>query len=125
MAYGDDKSKVPPHITNFFYSKDTGTTNLRRHLRTLHAEEYDEEIKKNNWSYKLSTQADSLSMQRTVRKLRDQELPPFSPATFLEHLVRFVVADDQVRLNHLITLAVSHVSSRSVLSNVLNSECYV
>ena len=64
-------------------------------------------------------------MQRTVRKLRDQELPPFSPATFLEHLVHFVVADDQVHLNHLVTLAVSHVSSRSVLSNVLNSECYV
>jgi hypothetical protein len=55
----------------------------------------------NKWNYKLTTQSDEPSTHKNARKVRDQELPPFSPGVFLEHLVRFVVADDQVCLNDL------------------------
>jgi hypothetical protein len=34
--------------------------------------------------------------------VRDQGLPPFSSATFLEHLARFIVVDDQVSLSYLV-----------------------
>ena len=56
----------------------------------------------NGWNYKLSIEVDSTSVHVNKRKLRDEEIPPFTPETFLEHLVRFIVADDQVGLNFLV-----------------------
>ena len=105
--------------------KDTGNSNLHRHLHTIHVQEYDDQVTKNKWAYKLSTQVNSVSMHNTVRKVRNQELPSFSLAVFLEHLIRFIVADDQVCLIHFVTLAVSHVSSWSTSSNVLSSKFFV
>jgi hypothetical protein len=71
------------------------------------------------WNYKLTTHSDDASAHKS-RKVRDQELPPFSPGVFLEHLVRFVVADDQVRLNDLVFfhhLTDVHLFSLFVSSN--------
>lgn len=36
--------------------------------------------------------------QNDPRKVPNPEVPTFSPQAFLEYLVRFIVADDQVRL---------------------------
>jgi hypothetical protein len=83
---------------NYFYGKNTGNSNLRRHLYKIHPEEYDRAIVDNNWDYKLSTHSDGASTHQNAHNLRNQDLPQFSPATFLEQLVRFVVADDQVRV---------------------------
>lgn len=47
------------------------------------------------WGYKLSTESRDASTQN-ARNKRSREVPSFSTEAFLEHLVRFVVADDQV-----------------------------
>ncbi|KAF8485555.1 hypothetical protein F5888DRAFT_1640454 [Russula emetica] len=39
--YGTDKSTLPDGVANYIYGPNTGNTNLRRHLRQIHAEEYD------------------------------------------------------------------------------------
>ncbi|KAF8490064.1 hypothetical protein F5888DRAFT_1593610, partial [Russula emetica] len=76
------------------YGPNTGNTNLQRHLRQIHAEEYDGAVLQHKWSYKLSSELGNPSTH-DARNKRDPELPSFSPEAFLEHLVRFVVADDQ------------------------------
>jgi hypothetical protein len=93
--YGTDKSTLPDGVANYIYGPNTGNTNLRRHLRQIHAEEYDGAVLQHKWSYKLSSELGDPSTH-DARNKRDPELPSFSPEAFLEHLVRFVVADDQV-----------------------------
>jgi hypothetical protein len=83
------------------YAIKTGNTNLRNHLRNVHGKEYDEAISRYNWPYLLSTQTRDASTQND-RNQRDPDVPSFSPAVFLEHLVRFIVADDQVSPNGLV-----------------------
>ena len=85
-------------MPNYFYAKATGNSNLRRHLLKQHPTEYDTAIVDNKWDYKLSTHSDDAAHNNT-RNVTDPQVPPFSPQAFLEYLVRFVVADDQVRLN--------------------------
>jgi hypothetical protein len=99
--YGSDKSTLPSGIANFIYGPKTGNTNLRRHLYHVHAEEYDKAVVQHKWAYKLSTESRDASTQNP-RNQRGQEVPSFSPAAFLEHLVRFVVADDQVSPDDLV-----------------------
>ena len=65
-----------------------------------HASEYDQVVVENRWGFKLSTQTNDVSSN--VAKGRDKLIPPFSPDVFLEHLVSFVVADDQVSPNKLV-----------------------
>ncbi|KAH9015354.1 hypothetical protein EDB85DRAFT_2156756 [Lactarius pseudohatsudake] len=93
--YGTNKSKVPRSVANYFYSKNTGNSNLRCHLSKQHTKVYDDAISKYGWSYKLSTQSEDPSRHQNNRKLRNQDIPSFSPGSFLDHLVRFIVADDQ------------------------------
>lgn len=99
--YGTDKSSIPRGIANFIYKPKTGNSNLRRHLLQVHAEEYDKAIIQHKWAYKLSTESRNVSTQNT-RNQRDREVPLFSPVVFLEHLARFVVADDQVSPDDLV-----------------------
>jgi hypothetical protein len=53
----------------------------------------------NKWHYKLSTHSEDASTHNNARNVANPAVPPFSAQTFLEYLVRFIVADDQVRLN--------------------------
>ena len=99
--YGSDKSTLPRGIANFIYGPKTGNTNLRRHLYHVHAEEYDKAVVQHKWAYKLSTQSHDASTQN-ARNQRGREVPSFSPPVFLEHLVRFIVADDQVSPDDLV-----------------------
>lgn len=73
----------------------TANVNLRRHLIKNHPDEYDKAIVDNQWQYRLSTDTGDASV-RNNHKVAVRKAPPFSPAAFLEHLVRFIVADDQV-----------------------------
>ncbi|KAF8488766.1 hypothetical protein F5888DRAFT_1569975, partial [Russula emetica] len=73
------------------YGPTTANTNLRRHLYQAHAEEYDKAVLEYKWTYKLSSEVGNAS----THAARASQLPSFSPEAFLEHLVRFVVADDQ------------------------------
>jgi hypothetical protein len=89
---------------NYFYGIKTGNTNLRRHLHKQHPQEYDRTVVEKGWSYRLSTQTDGTSAHSNARNARNPDLPSFSPAAFLEQLVRFTVADDQVGHHYLVFL---------------------
>ena len=84
---------------NYFYAKATGNSNLRNHLTKRHAVAYDNAIIDNGWSYKLSTHSDDVAHNNTRNDVTNWLVLPFSPKVFLDNLVRFVIADDQVRLN--------------------------
>ena len=99
--YGSDKSMVPDGVANFIYGPKTGNSNLRRHLYNEHGEEYDKVILQHKWGYKLSTESHSASTQNACNQ-GDRNVPSFSLVAFLEHLVHFVVADDQVSPDNLI-----------------------
>ncbi|KAH9037628.1 hypothetical protein EDB85DRAFT_2142326 [Lactarius pseudohatsudake] len=102
-TYGDNKNKLTKDIPNYFYAKSTGTSNLCCHLclnchdsacgLLLYGD--DSLIVENKWPYPLLTQLNVVSAHQD-RTLRDPNLPPFSLSSFLEHLVRFIVADDQL-----------------------------
>jgi hypothetical protein len=63
-------------------------------MHRLHASAYDQAVQENGWGFKLSTQGNDAPFN--AAKLRDESIPDFSPDVFLDHLVSFVVADDQV-----------------------------
>ena len=99
IRWGIDKDKIPREAGNFFYGKTTSNSNLRNHLLKKHPKEYDKAVSDYKWKYRLSTQSPSNDPStHNIRNLIRQGLPPFSRAAFLEHLVRFIVTDDQVRL---------------------------
>lgn len=103
------------------YKVDTGKTNCRRHLTTRHAIIYDKTVREKNWPYRLSSEKPGT--KTTVGELRKRALPRFTLESFIEYLVRFIVADDQVS-DSLSLTHVLHFPSRFVLSNVLNSATY-
>jgi hypothetical protein len=84
---------------NYFYAKATGNSNLQNHLTKQHAIAYDNAIIDNGWSYKLSTHSDDVAHNNACNDVTNRLVLPFSPKTFLEYLVHFIVADNQVRLN--------------------------
>jgi hypothetical protein len=76
------------------YELNTAKTNYRKHLTKNHPAIYDKAVLENNWPYPLSTEKPGA--RATVGELRKRGLPQFTPETFLDYLVRFIVADDQV-----------------------------
>ncbi len=77
--------------TQTTYSLTTSTDTLRKHLKKHHAQKYQEACEQHGWKY-------LLPKEPTIGENRKGRLPAFSPETFLEYLVRFVTADDQVRV---------------------------
>jgi hypothetical protein len=73
----------------------TGSANLRKHLLTRHEEQYKQACEENGWDY--YTRSVQVPLP-TIGENRKEALPPFSPENFLVYLVRFVAADDQVRV---------------------------
>lgn len=73
------------------YGPTTGNDPMRKHLKTKHTQQYQEACRTNGWKY-LDPK------EPTIGENRQSRLPPFLPETFLEYLVRFVTADDQVRV---------------------------
>jgi hypothetical protein len=110
-------------VQNYFYARTTGNSNLRRHLTRQHPKEYDTAIMDNNWDYKLSTHSDDTAHNNNCN-VANSQVPPFSPQTFLEYLVRFVVADDQVCLKDFMFFY-SHFFSHFGSSTALSFDNYV
>lgn len=81
-------------MANYVYGMATGYQNLRKHLVKKHATAYDEAIVVNGWNYRLS--GDIKSGKSNAVEARRHTLPPFSQTSFIDYIVRFVVADDQV-----------------------------
>lgn len=72
----------------------TGYANLRNHLEKTHKEQYRQLCEENGWDCATGPKVAG----PTIGDNRKQALPLFSPEAFLEYLVRFVTADDQVRV---------------------------
>jgi hypothetical protein len=87
-------SKVPESVANYVYELGTGYLNLRKHLAGKHGDAYDRAIVENNWNYRLSS--DLKSGKSNTVEARKHSLPPFTQASFIDYIIRFVVADDQV-----------------------------
>jgi hypothetical protein len=88
------------------YLWTTGKTNCRKHLIARHPVIYDKTVLEKNWPYRLSTE--SPESRITIGELRKRALPQFSLQSFIDYLVRFIVADDQVInlfpfLSHVLT----------------------
>jgi hypothetical protein len=83
--------EMPADSINYMYKLSTGYTNLRNHPIKHHEAYYTDLCAKEGWSY--ATKKDK---KPTVGDNRKMALPAFTPDTFLEYLVRFVTADDQV-----------------------------
>jgi len=86
--YGYDK--VPHKVDNYIYATTTATGNLRGHLQRVHAKLYNRTCEEKKWNYKPKVTA------AVVGANRKSELPAFSPETFLDYLIRFIMTDDQV-----------------------------
>jgi hypothetical protein len=82
-------------VANYIYSSSTANNNLRKHLYKHHAEEYDKTVMGNHWKYKLSTRSNDSAFRKNAGGVRDRVLSHFSLAAFLDHLIRFIVSDDQ------------------------------
>jgi hypothetical protein len=81
-------------MRNYIYELGSGKSNCRNHLRKRHAAIYDKTVQENNWPYRLSSE--ELGAKTTVGGLRKRALPSFTSESFIDYLVRFIVADDQV-----------------------------
>ena len=99
--YGTDKSMIPSNTPNFIYGSRTGNENLWRHLYNHHSEAYDKAVLQYKWKYRLSTDS-SHSSTRNPPDQQHRGVPPFSEEAFLEHLVHFIVADDQASPDDLV-----------------------
>ena len=110
--------KVPVGQKNYIYSSTTGSSNLRKHLMKEHYAAYKEACVEHGWTY-----CTPKVKQPTVGENWKRALPPFSAAAFLEYLVRFVTADDQVSVTamDLFNRNLMMCDSRSEWLNVLSS----
>ena len=68
--------------------------NLRKHLANKHTATYDKAIVENSWNYRLSS--DVKSGKSNTLEARKHSLPLFTQASFIDYIIHFVVADDQV-----------------------------
>jgi hypothetical protein len=80
-------------VANYVYGMSTGYLNLRKHLASKHAADYDKAILENRWNYRPSTDVKS---GKSDSEAQNRSLLPFTQASFLEYIIRFIVADDQV-----------------------------
>ena len=102
-------------MANYIYSSSTANNNLRNHLYKHHADGYDQTVVDNNWPYSLSTQTNDARSHKNAGniRVRDRAVPQFSAMAFLDSIVSFVVADDQVSPNNLaFFLALTRLFSR-------------
>ena len=72
----------------------TAKGNCNKHLRINHLDIYDKMVADKGWPYPFSTEV--ASAQITITDMCRHVLPQFTPVTFLDYLVQFVVANDQV-----------------------------
>jgi len=75
------------------YGPKTGNSNLRKHLLAKHEALYRDAAKTHKWKHKfLDAQARPVNQEGSS----ERALPEYSYDVFIQFLVRFIVADDQV-----------------------------
>lgn len=83
---------------NYYYSMKTGNSGLRLHLDSYHHEMYIDLSIKGSWANQLPSQKDLVKVahQQAEMAALVQARPCYSKEVFYEHLVAFIIADDQV-----------------------------
>ena len=87
-------------MANFEFKTSTSNTTLRAHLANIHLALYLETCSVNKWTPQLPKKFQSESKGGGGGgggDGGDRPRPAFTPNVFLQHLVNFIVADDQVR----------------------------
>ena len=85
---------MPQGVANYIYGIGTEYLNLWKHLADQHAAAYNKAIVENNWNYHLSSVVKS-GKSNTVEACK-HSLPPFTQGSFIDYIIRFVVANNQV-----------------------------
>ena len=101
-----DGGKPPPRLV-WKYQPKSSITNLRDHLRRMHAKAYVEKCNENNWPIMISSLRPALTSQTSIEQFAQPGVKPrlsFSPSRLLSALVNWIVADDQVIPFHAITI---------------------
>lgn len=99
MIYRNAK-ELDPKVNLHHHALTTATGTLRNHLGKAHREEYDRICAENGWKNNLA-EADlqKVAKEKVVEQLAKRE--EFTVDGLLNRIVRFIVADDQVRLYSL------------------------
>jgi hypothetical protein len=85
---------------NYKYAPATGISNLRHHIECHHADEYKKICKEKKWPMMLVKQRaidEQSSQGLRASPAADASRPAFSAKNLIRALVKFIVADDQVR----------------------------
>jgi hypothetical protein len=72
---------------------NTGYLNLQKHLASKHTADYDKAIMENHWNYHPSTDVKS---GKSDSEAQNHSLLLFTQASFLDYIICFIIADDQV-----------------------------
>ena len=93
-------NKIPENKQwNATYKPTTGYSALRGHLERHHEEEYLKVCQESGWKVMLPTwlKKEKVTLDTALQEAQGSRVP-FSPEEFLERLVNWIVADDQVRI---------------------------
>jgi hypothetical protein len=101
--------KAPPASKKeqWKYSLKTSNTSLRPHIEKHHTKLYLSLVKEHGWEIKLPglvTQTQSQASGAAAASGSERET--FSEIAFNEHLVKFIVVNDQVRSRHLFLFSI-------------------
>jgi hypothetical protein len=85
--------------TRYKYSPNTSNTALRPHIELRHVSLYTQLAKAYGWKIQLQglMRSQSALTDNAASPANSQREDKFSQRSFHEHLVNFIVADDQVR----------------------------
>ena len=91
------RAKNIPRTSPVQYGKKTSTTTLRKHLFTAHIDKWIAECKKHGIAITAKEAIEAIAAHQGVRPdTYTQPRPQFTPACFMDYLVEFIVATDQV-----------------------------
>src|SRR5712692_5446002 len=79
-------------MANYSYGMATGYQNLQKHLASKHTAAYNRTIVEKNWNYCLSSDVKS---SKSVEASKCS-LSLFTQTLFIDYIIHFVIADDQV-----------------------------
>lgn len=85
-----------PSKRNYKYSWSTGGSGLRSHLERFHQKEYLKIGQERGWVMQLASIKTQEKQAQENQATLKQEVP-FSPDNVTNYLIRFIVANDQVR----------------------------
>ncbi|CAA7265254.1 unnamed protein product [Cyclocybe aegerita] len=91
-----EKSASNPKL-KFEFSANTSNTTLRNHLENVHKEEYLHLCAEKGWNNLLpKSQVQAVAALEAAHGTQGAFCTPFTQKAFIQHLINFVVADDQV-----------------------------